>query len=120
VRLHISPALVAAKYADVREEANTAVDILLEGAKADLSAFRHFVPSSKTSRSQPGTFSQSRTSSRSNPPSHWKPLVQATSQVKSKTDTQPERLSQTKAPSSKTRSRTTPSTHQSPRTFAPR
>ncbi|KAJ4356029.1 uncharacterized protein N0V89_004056 [Didymosphaeria variabile] len=110
VRLHIAPALVTARYADMREETDAVVAILLEGVKADMFSSHHSIPPPKPTRPQSRTFSQSRIPSRS------KPLEQAESQVQPKTYSRQEVLSQfelpspLRAPLSNIRFQSTPST----------
>lgn len=65
VRLHIAPALVTAKYADVRQETSRVLDILLEKLQDDmelsrLSASRHTkaIPTSKAPSRSKATASQ--------------------------------------------------------------
>jgi hypothetical protein len=106
LRLHISPALLTAKYADVRKETGAMITILLEGVKADESWLRRTAAPSRP-HAQSGTFPQARAPSR---------YRQATSEVLPNTHSQQVKLSQfnlpsqTKAPSSKIRFRVTPST----------
>jgi hypothetical protein len=106
VRLHISPALVTTKYADVRKETDTMISILLAGVKADGSWSRR-----STAPSRP--HAQSETIPQPRSPSRYR---QATPEVLPNRHSQQEQLSQfnlpsqTKSLSSKIRFRVTPST----------
>lgn len=98
VRLHVKPTLVAAKYADVREEAAAVVDILVEGIKTNSS--HDSIPVSQMTLSPPGSRSQSNSRSPLDSQPHWKSRAQRSSQ-RSKTLTS---------------ARVVPSARQSPKT----
>lgn len=108
VQLRISPALVTAKYADVRKETNATIDILLEALKLDRFWAR-----------QP----QARAVSQSN--AHLRPRETAP-RMRSDTPSQEKQLSRFelpshgKAPSSNGRFQSTPSTSTSQKSFTRR
>ncbi|OAG05107.1 uncharacterized protein CC84DRAFT_1165436 [Paraphaeosphaeria sporulosa] len=111
VRLHITPALVTAKYADVRKETGGIIDILVEALRDNLQA-SHLSNPRPQPRSQPKTLPQSKAPSRPR---------ETASQVLPSNQSQEGQLSQlnlpshTKAQSPVIRYRSTPSNSHPPK-----